>query len=122
GGVGRTDVDQTVQFPFGQFLGDEHGLDVGLHAHLLGDLDEDELIAPVLIACSGQFDPWTHEPSWSCWCSGRIAHPRSVMRSVTATAFSTAPGRSECRQMVSARIGDSTPSAERTMPARMPST
>src|SRR5690625_5333033 len=44
-----------------QFLGDEHGLDVGFHAHLLGDLHEDELIAPVLIACGGQNDPRTQD-------------------------------------------------------------
>src|SRR5699024_7222056 len=90
----------------------------GLHAHLLGDLDEDELVSPVLVPGGRQRHRCAHEASSSVRWRDRMVHPVLVIRSTTARALSSAPGRSECRKIVSPRTGVSAPAVEGTLASR----
>src|SRR5699024_6067637 len=117
--VRRADVDDPGKFPLPQRLGDEGRFDIRFHAHLFVDLDEDEFIAAELISRGRQLHRGTHRVSYSWACRGRMVQPRSRTRETTARALSSAPGRSECRQMVSACMGTSTPFTERMVPLSM---
>src|SRR5699024_7057557 len=126
-GVGADDVRvvrwavlvEPSEVPLPLRLGDVGRLDIRFHAHLFGVLDEDELIATELISRGRQLHCCAHRVSYSWACRGRMVQPRSRTRETTARALSSAPGRSECRQMVSACMGTSTPFTERIVPLRI---